>query len=323
MRTQVVEVNDAVGKLLGAPIFHPSGKKLLAKGHQVCEDDIRLLSSEGHLRVSVAVLEEGEVPEEEAALQIAQESARGSLEIRMAAGGRVNLHTTEPSCILVKDEELRRLNRSSTVTAATLPSLSYAVAGQRIGAVKTVPFGVPMRRFQEALSIAQKAAPLIEARPIRNPTVATLYCDPLRGERARNLFEGIMRTRLDRFGTSASFVLSSIEEEEMLARNLQHLLRAKPTLVLVASTTSPAGPEDAVGRAMRRVGCRIENFLAPVEPGNLLLLAYADGIPVVAAPGCFRSPRPNVVDLILPPLLARYPLTAHEISGLGHGGLLQ
>ena len=62
---------------------------------------------------------------------------------------------------------------------------------------------------------------------------------------------------------------------------------------------------------------------APVEPGNLLLLCYAGEIPVVAAPGCFRSPRANVVDLVLPPLLARYPLTAAEISTLGHGGLLQ
>lgn len=323
MRTQVVEVNQAIGKLLGDPVFYPSGKKLLAKGHQICEDDIRLLSSEGHVRVSVKILEEGEVPEEVAARQIAQMAACGSLELRLAAGGRANLYATEPCCTLVNEDALRELNRSATVTAATLPSLSYAVAGQRIGAIKTAPFAVPSHRFQDALRIVQASSPLIEARPIRSPTVATLYSDPLRGDRARNLFEGIMRTRLDRFGAGAAFVLSSIEEEEMLARNLQHLLRARPTLILIASTTSPAGPDDAVGRAMRRVGCRIESFLAPVEPGNLLLLAYADGIPVVAAPGCFRSPRPNVVDLVLPPLLAQYPLSANEISGLGHGGLLQ
>ncbi len=323
MRAQVIEVRQAVGKLLMEPVFHSSGKKLLAKGHQICEDDIRLLSSEGCLRVRVNILDEGEISEEVAARQIAQEAVGGALELRVAPGGRVNVHTTEPSCILVNEDALRELNRSATVTAATLPSLTYAVAGQRIGVVKTAPFGVPALGFQGALQIVRRSAPLIEARPIRSPTVAALYSDPLRGERGRNLFEGIMRTRLDRFGANASYVLSSIEEEDMLARNLQHLLRAQPTVVLIASTTSPAGPDDVVGRAMRRVGCRIESFLAPVEPGNLLLLAYADGIPVVAAPGCFRSPRPNVVDLILPPLLAKYPLTANEISALGHGGLLQ
>jgi molybdenum cofactor cytidylyltransferase len=74
---------------------------------------------------------------------------------------------------------------------------------------------------------------------------------------------------------------------------------------------------------MRRVGCQLERFLAPVEPGNLLLLCYAGDTPVVTAPGCFRSPKPNVVDLILPPLMARYRVTTAEVSGLGHGGLLQ
>src|SRR2546421_3907983 len=46
--------------------------------------------------------------------------------------------------------------------------------------------------------------------------------------------------------------------------------RSKPSLVLVASTTAPAGPEDVVGRAMTYIGCQLERFLAPVEPGNLL-----------------------------------------------------
>jgi molybdenum cofactor cytidylyltransferase len=55
---------------------------------------------------------------------------------------------------------------------------------------------------------------------------------------------------------------------------LQHLLRSKPALILVASTTAPAGPEDVVGRAMARVGAQIERFLAAVELGNLLLLGY-------------------------------------------------
>jgi molybdenum cofactor cytidylyltransferase len=100
------------------------------------------------------------------------------------------------------------------------------------------------------------------------------------------------------------------------------MLRSRPSLILIASTTAPAGPEDAVGRAMTRIGGQLERFLAPVEPGNLLMLAYKDDVPIVSAPGCFRSAKPNVVDLILPPLLARYRVTSWEVACLGHGGLL-
>src|SRR5579872_2391847 len=156
----------------------------------------------------------------------------------------------------------------------------------------------------------------------RNPTVGVLYSDPVHGDRARQLFENILRQRLERYAATPSFILSCTEEEDSAARNLQHLLRAKPTVVLVGSTTAPAGPEDVIGRAMTRIGCHLERFLAPVEPGNLLLLGYKEEIPIVSAPGCFRSAKPNVVDLILPPMLARYRVSGWEVACMGHGGLL-
>ncbi|MBV9677277.1 MAG: hypothetical protein JO185_13150 [Acidobacteriaceae bacterium] len=62
--------------------------------------------------------------------------------------------------------------------------------------------------------------------------------------------------------------------------------------------------------------------MAPVEPGNLMMLSYKDDIPIVSAPCCHRSAKPNVLDLILPPILAKYRISGWEIAGLGHGGLL-
>jgi molybdenum cofactor cytidylyltransferase len=136
------------------------------------------------------------------------------------------------------------------------------------------------------------------------------------------LFETIMRQRLERFGVGANFVMASVEDEASVTRALQHLLRSKPSVILVASTTAPAGPEDVIGRAMARAGGHIERFLAPVEPGNLLLLSYKDDVPMISAPGCFRSAKPNVVDMLLPPVLAKYRVSGWEIACLGHGGLL-
>ena len=323
MRTEVLDVKSAVGKLLCYPVFYPSGKKLLAKGRLLSEEDIRLLDSEGHSRVSVAVLEDGEVPEEEAAVGIASQAACGAMEIRVAAGGRANLHATENCCLLLDEQLLRAVNLSGCLTMATGENFSHAEAGNRLATVKTAPFAVRRAAYEEVLRRVSEQGPLIQARPIRNPTVGVLYSDPRHGDRARQLFEGIMRTRLSRFGVSVTYALTAQEDPAAIARSLDYLLRAKPTVILVASTTAPAGPEDAVGLGVSEVGCRLESFLAPVEPGNLLLLAYAGEIPVVAAPGCFRSPKPNVVDLVLPPLLARYPLSAAEISTLGHGGLMQ
>jgi molybdenum cofactor cytidylyltransferase len=274
------------------------------------------------VEVWVTELEEGEVGEDEAVMQVAAEVGCGSLEIRLAAGGRANLFASEPSCVLVDDELLKQINSTSNVAIATTPNFFYAKAGQRVCTVKSTPFAVAKSELETVISMIKERGPILQVRPIRTPSVAVLYTDPLNGERARQLFDNIMRQRLERLGTSTSFVLACLEEEAVVARSLQHLLRAKPTTVLIASTTAPAGPDDVVGRAMVLAGCQIERFLAPVEPGNLLLLGYKDEVPVVSAPGCFRSSKSNAVDLVLPPMLARYHVSGWEIACLGHGGLL-
>jgi molybdenum cofactor cytidylyltransferase len=322
MKAQTVDIKESTGRILCCTVFRPGGKKLLAKGHVLSEEDVRLLELEGLDKVWVTELEDGEVGEDDAVLQVASEMGCGSLEIRLAAGGRANLVATEDCCVLIDDELLKQINCTASVVIATAVNFSYAKAGQRIATVKSAPFAIARAQLDAVISILKERGPILQARPIRSASVAVLYTDPGNGDRARQLFENIMTQRLERLGTTARWVLCSVEEEEPVAKALQHLVRAKPTAVLIASTTAPAGPEDVIGRSMTRIGCQLERFLAPVEPGNLLLLGYKDDIPIVSAPGCFRSAKPNVVDLVLPPMLARYRVSGWEVASLGHGGLL-
>jgi len=322
MRAQTVDVKSSTGRVLCCTVFRPGGKKLLAKGHVISEEDVRVLESEGMESIWVTQLEEGEVGEDDAVCAVASEMGCGSLEIRLAAGGRANLLATENCSVLVDDELLKQINCTASVVIATALNFSYAITGQRIATVKSAPFAVAKDHLEAIVNIVKERGPILQARPIRTPTVGVLYSDPISGERARQLFENIMRQRLERFGANANFVLSCTEDPNSVGRCLQHLLRSKPSVILVASTTAPAGPEDVVGQAILKTEGLVERFLAPVEPGNLLLLAYKDDIPIISAPGCFRSAKANVVDLILPPLLARYRVNGWEIAALGHGGLL-
>jgi molybdenum cofactor cytidylyltransferase len=322
MKAQTVDVKQSMGRVLCCTVFRPGGKKLLAKGHVISDEDVRILESEGMESIWVTELEEGEVGEDDAVAAVAGEMGCGSFEIRLAAGGRANLVATENCCLLVDDELLKSINCTSSVVIATAANFSYAVAGQRVATVKSAPFAVAKDHLEAVVATIRERGPILQARPLRNPSVGVLYTDPISGERARQLFENIMRQRLERFGVNPNFVLACTEDDNSVSRCLQHLLRSKPSVILVASTTAPAGPEDIIGQAIARVGGQMERFLAPVEPGNLLLLSYKDEVPIVSAPGCFRSAKPNVVDMILPPLLARYRVTGWEVACLGHGGLL-
>jgi molybdenum cofactor cytidylyltransferase len=94
-------------------------------------------------------------------------------------------------------------------------------------------------------------------------------------------------------------------------------------LILLAGETAIMDAHDIVPRAVERAGGQVESVGAPVDPGNLLMLAYLDDVPVIGAPGCARSKKINIVDWILPRLLAGDRLTRRDIVELGHGGLLQ
>lgn len=322
MKAQTVDVRHSGGRILCCTIFRSGGKKLLAKGHVISEDDIRILESEGMDKIWVTQLEDGEVGEDDAVCAVAAQIGCGCYETKLAAGGRANLHATENCCLLVDEDLLKQVNCTASVVIATGMNFSYAVPGQRIATVKSAPFAVSKSDLEGLVNMLKERGPIMQARPIRNSAVAVLFTDPIHGDRARQMFEGIMRQRFERFGINSGFALACVEEEEAVAKALQHLLRTKPSVILVASTTAPAGPEDVIGRALFRVGGQIERFLAPVEPGNLMMLSYKDDIPIISAPGCFRSAKPNVVDLMLPPLLARYRVSTWEVACLGHGGLL-
>lgn len=258
MKAQTIEIQECAGRVLSSPIFRPGGKKLMAKGHVLREEDIRILQSEGMERIWVAELEEGEISEDEAVCALAGEIGCGSYEIQLAAGGRANLIATENCCVLVDDDLLRQVNCTCGAVIATMINFSYAMAGTRIATVKSAPFAVSKTDFDGLISMLRERGPILQARPMQNPGVAVLYSDPVNGDRAKILFESVLRQKLERFGVRNHTSLAVLENEEHVSRGMQYLLRGRPAVILVASTTAPAGPSDTVGMAMEKIGCQLE-----------------------------------------------------------------
>jgi len=322
MRAQTVDIQEGAGRILSTTIFRVGGKKLMSKGHLLRAEDIRALEMEGMKEVWVAELDDDEIPEDEAVWGIAAELACGAYRVEPVFGGRANLVATETVCTLVDEDLLREINGTSGLVIAPTLNFSMASRGQRIATVKSAPFAVSGADFEKSISVLRDKGPLLQARPMHAARIGVVYCDLQDGERARTLFEPIVRQKLERFGVFSHQGVTSLETDDQVSRAIQYLVNGGSKVVLIASTTAPAGPDDAVGRAMTKVGCPIERYLAPVEPGHLLLLGYMNDIPVVSAPGCFRSLRLNVVDLLLPPMMARYRISRWEVACLGHGGLL-
>src|SRR5262249_28959207 len=111
-------------------------------------------------------------------------------------------------------------------------------------------------------------------------------------------------------------------ETKALAAALDEVLAAGAELVVVFGASAIADQRDVIPAAVEAVDGQIEHFGMPVDPGNLLLIAPTNGRPVLGAPGCARSPKENGFDWVLMRLLAGLPVSRHDITGMGVGGLL-
>ncbi len=145
--------------------------------------------------------------------------------------------------------------------------------------------------------------------------------------RVTRTFEPPLRQRIERLGSALDeveyFPLTGTGDWPALANELRHQVDKGCQVILMASETSIMDSSDNAPRAVEIAGGDVISIGAPVDPGNLLMLARFHDVPILGVPGCARSPKPNVVDRLLPVLLAGIHLKAGDIARLGHGGLIE
>ena len=327
MKFEPVPLAEAEGKILGHNIASENGQRLLRKGRQLSAADLEALRALGRQSVYVAQLEASDVDENRAARRVAAAIRGAGVTLPGAASGRANLLASGLGILRVDVERLTQINDLNGITLATLVHHSPVQARQMVATVKVIPYAVPESTVSEAEAIARGSQPIVRVDALPSSAVGLILSGSTSvHQKLVNDFVPL-RERIERLGsavTHTDFVaLEDESDEAALADMLRGQLTAGVKMILLAGETAIMDEQDIIPRAIERAGGRVESVGAPVDPGNLLMLAYIDGVPVVGAPGCARSRKINIVDWVLPRLLAGDRLTRRDIVGLGHGGLLE
>ncbi len=328
MKFGPVPISQAEGKILGHNISSPAGKRMLHKGKQLSGDDIRLLAEIGCAAVYVAELGVDDVGENDAAGRIARSVCGERVRLTKPNVGRVNLLASERGVLRIDASRLSRINECEGITLATLPSHTVVQPRKIAATIKIIPFALPETVMCEAEAIAAENGPVIQLYPLRLRKVAlVLSSSPSAKERVTSDFVPPLQARIEGLGSklrSVDFVPLEDEEGEIaLAQTIQERAAEGAEVIILAGETAIMDRLDIAPRAVERAGGQVACYGAPVDPGNLLMLAYLDKVPIVGAPGCVRSQKTNVIDWVLPPLLAGDCLSRKDIIQMGHGGLLE
>jgi molybdopterin biosynthesis enzyme len=328
MKFGPVPLDEAEGKILGHNIAGPDGRRAFRKGNPLTAADVKELRALGRSTVYVAELEPDDVDEDMAARRIALALMGEGLRLSGPSTGRANLYTTARGLLRVDVERLAQLNSCTGVTLATLPNHMAVNEGKVAATMKILPYALPAATVQAAAATARDPGPLLRVDALIPRRVGLILSgSPPSRERVERSFTAALQERLEALGSTIDTVdfipLNEEADEARLAQKIKQRTAEGAELLILAGETAIMDRHDIAPRAVERVGGNVVCFGAPVDPGNLLMLAYLDQVPILGAPGCARSPKDNIVDLVLPRLLAGDALDMNDIVAFGHGGLLE
>ncbi|HEX6144428.1 MAG TPA: molybdopterin-binding/glycosyltransferase family 2 protein [Geminicoccaceae bacterium] len=318
MRFGPTPLAEAEGALLAHSVR--AGGRTFKKGRRLQADDLAALGEAGIGEVIAAILEPGDVHEDEAAARLATALAGTEVQVERPFTGRCNLLADAAGVLRLDAARVDRLNRiHEAVTLATLPDFAVLQPRQMVGTVKIIPFAVPGTVLERCLEVID-GTPLLEVAPFR-PLEVALIQTRLDGTKESVLDKTVAITadRIARTGGRLIGEARCAHDTRALARRIEE---AGGDLLLIAGASAITDREDVLPAAIRAAGGEIEHFGMPVDPGNLILLGRLGGRPVLGLPGCARSPKLNGFDWVLQRLAAGIEVGPAAIMGMGVGGLL-
>lgn len=323
MKFGPVPVNSA----LGATLAHSQtlGGKRYRKGQILTEEDINAISNSGIINITVAELESDDIRENDAAQILGNILAGENIRLSIANTGRINLFAASDGLVNFNPEHINAINAvNEGITIATLNLHEKVVLNQIVATIKIIPFAVSLKDLNSVQKLASDHSFLIDILSLRARKVALLQTT-LPGIKTKILDKttAVLDAKLNSLGSQLTIEKKCEHNHNSIAGHLQDIIYTGAEVILIMGASATTDRRDVIPEGIETAGGSIDHFGMPVDPGNLLLIAHIDKIPILALPGSARSPKIGGNDLILQRLLAGLPLDATSIRSMGTGGLLK
>jgi Probable molybdopterin binding domain len=273
--------------------------------------------------VTVIILDDGDLHEDDAARRLAAAVAGPGLTSRGPVQSRVDLVATDPGVVHVRTADLERLNRLDPLEVFTRLDGSVVEAGDLVASVKVAPHVVSGSVVDEGVRLLRDGArPVVRVARFVPRDVAVVVKESLRhADRPR--FEASVRAKVESLGSRITGIAYVADEDPAVREALARAAtgRGRADVILTAGGRS-TDPSDAFFTAIDSLGGRLVRQGVPAHPGSMLWLARIGRTAVLGLPTCGAYSKATAADLLLPRLLTGEPPTRRTVSALGHGGVL-
>ena len=321
MQFRAFDINDCEGLILAHS--HRLASKRIAKGSQLTRTLVDAFMKDGVRQLVCAAPDKGDLSENEVADRLADALLSAGLSRTNAATGRVNFKTETAGIIRYDRDLIKALNCvDEALTLSLVQHNQLLSAGQMVATLKVIPYFVPdeiCRQFEQVLA----GKTVFRFHPLRGRRVSLIQTtDDVLQDKVYAATEDVTETRMKQLGCTLISRQRCAHKSDDVAAEIRTARAAGAELVLLCGCSAIADRRDIMPVAIEVAGGQIDQLGLAVDPGNMLLVAHIDSLPVIGMPGCARSPKLNGFDWVLHLLLADIELSSDELADMAAGGLL-
>lgn len=322
---KVVKTEHAVGMVLGHDITEivPGEFKGVAfkKGHVIKETDIERLLRIGKEHIYIFELNENELHEDEAALQLGSYiCGKGIHFTNPPHEGKINIEPDYRGLLKINRDILDEVNDLGDICIATIHGNRTINEGELIGGCRVIPLKIDKSKIEEVEKIVAEKGKIFEVKPFNKLRAALIVTgSEVAKGRIEDKFGPVVEKKLLNFGSEVFYKTIVPDDLDTIKETVLKCKEMGAELIVVTGGMS-VDPDDKTPGAIKETGADIVSYGTPVLPGAMLLFAYLDGIPVFGLPGCVMFSATTAFDLLLPRVIAGETIVRKDITRMGYGG---
>lgn len=319
-----IKVEDAVGQTLchDMTAILESGFKGVAfrRGHVISAQDIPKLKDIGKDHIFIWDPAANEVHEEDAAIAVAAVLGGDELTRSGPSEGKIQLSSAIDGLFCVNAAALTAINSLPDYTIACRSDCSPVSAGEKLCGCRIVPLVTGRENMDRAVEIARESYPIMRVLPYKKLKCGVIITgSEVFYGRIEDKFQPIMEKKLRRFGGELLGVIKCPDDVEAILSAIGELRAGGAELILLTGGMS-VDPDDVTPSAIRQSGARLVCQGVPMQPGNMLTIAYLDGTTLIGVPGASMHFETTSLDVFLPRVFAGLEIRREDVAAMGAGG---
>jgi len=290
------------------------------RGHVITQADIPELLNIGKTQIFVWEPGKDELHEDDAAQALTEAICGENLTYNGPSEGKFQISSAIDGVFLVNSEALRQINSVDDYTVATRRGYSPVSAGERLAGSRIVPLVTDRKNVSKAVRIARENYPVLSVAPYKVKKVGAIITgSEIYNGRIKDAFQPILREKLMKYGTDLSIVTVCDDDIGMIKDIINEYVLDGMELILLTGGMS-VDPDDLTPTAIREFGAELVTQGVPMQPGNMLTIAYMGGCAFVGVPGASMHSPVTSLDVFLPRIMAGIEIAKADIAGMGEGG---